>query len=367
MNKRVKLVCDLQYGSTGKGLLVGYLCEKARPGSAAISAMAPNAGHTYVADCGTKYVHSACPVGIVFPHIASVGLGPGSIIDVDKLLNELRFADEHNVHGCGEQQVLIHERAVVLTDAMADVDSRFVRIGSTMKGSGSAAIARIERQDIGILAGHNENRLTRRIGRFSVRVLDHREWLAWFDNSSVADIVLEGSQGYSLGVSSGMWPYTTYRECTPAQILSDSCVPCSMEEVEVYGVMRTFPIRVANRYDEKGIMIGFSGPCYRDQYETSWEKVGVEPEKTTVTKLTRRVFTFSFEQFEEAYRHTRPDVVFLNFVNYLQLQDRADFIRRVGELMGKVELRGGLRREEKHAKLLIGYGAKSSDIVECER
>ena len=84
----------------------------------------------------------------------------------------------------------------------------------------------------------------------------------------------------------------------------------------VVGTARTFPIRVANRFDEQGQQVGYSGPCYDDQVEITFEDIGQKTELTTVTKLPRRIFTFSGQQIEEAIQYNGADGVFLNFVNY---------------------------------------------------
>ena len=89
--------------------------------------------------------------------------------------------------------------------------------------------------------------------------------------------------------------------------------------------MRTYPIRVANRYDEQGNRIGWSGPAYEGQRELTWEEMGVTPEKTTVTKLTRRIFQFSEEQTRQAMQVVMPDEIFLNFANYCGDDDEASF------------------------------------------
>ena len=60
-------------------------------------------------------------------------------------------------------------------------------------------------------------------------------------------------------------------------------------------------------------MVGYSGDGYPDQQELTWEEVGQTPEKTTVTKLTRRIFTLSKIQTAEAIRTCAPDEIFLNF------------------------------------------------------
>jgi hypothetical protein len=65
---------------------------------------------------------------------------------------------------------------------------------------------------------------------------------------------------------------------------------------------------------------GSSGPGYPDQREIDWSQIGVEPELTTVTKLPRRLFTFSQQQLTEAHWHNGgywKTSLFLNFCNYM--------------------------------------------------
>ena len=47
------IVIDLQYGSTGKGLIVGFLAEEHKYDTV-VTAWAPNAGHTYINRDGRK-------------------------------------------------------------------------------------------------------------------------------------------------------------------------------------------------------------------------------------------------------------------------------------------------------------------------
>ena len=64
-------------------------------------------------------------------------------------------------------------------------------------------------------------------------------------------------------------------------------------------------------------MVGFSGPAYLDQTETTFEAIGQKTELTTVTKLPRRIFTFSPMQVRMAVKQCGIEEVFLNFCNYL--------------------------------------------------
>lgn len=149
----------------------------------------------------------------------------------------------------------------------------------------------------------------------------------------------------------------TSRECTPAQIMSD-CLIAPSRLLRVVGSMRTFPIRVANRYNEKGDMVGWSGPCYPDQEEISFEHIGVADEFTTVTKLKRRVFTFSRIQLAHALQVCAPTNIFLNFVNYLQGEGAAEaLVKEIDDMayaiLGQCSTVG-----------YLGFGPKETDIEE---
>jgi len=351
---RTKLVYDMQFGSTGKGLLIGLIEEKAPPGSIAVSTMAPNAGHTYVTSSGQKFIHSAVPLGALFSHFDLLGIGPGSTVDLKKLEKELQVASTHRFT---DARVLIHDHAGVVTERMLEQDSKLVTIGSTMKGSGSAHIEKVLRDPSRgtCLVEHlMKSEVPQRVGYFKIQVVSHQRWLFEMQKhmreNPQAEVVIEGSQGYSLGLNSGFWPYTTYRECTPAQILADAALPIPLNEIELMGVLRTYPIRVANRFDAEGNQIGTSGPGYSDQKELSWEGLGLEPEYTTVTKLQRRVFSFSWVQLRVAVAHTQPDTILCNFMNYLDSEEQLNF---------KLQMRQEL---DYPVRLLYGYGPRSEDI-----
>ena len=85
---KIKVVIDLQYGSTGKGLIVGKIAEDEEPDTA-ITAWAPNAGHTYIDKNGRKFIHTHLANSIVSPMLKQVLLGPGSLINPVQLLEEI--------------------------------------------------------------------------------------------------------------------------------------------------------------------------------------------------------------------------------------------------------------------------------------
>jgi adenylosuccinate synthase len=131
-----------------------------------------------------------------------------------------------------------------------------------------------------------------------VFIIKHRDWRTLI--LSCREILLEGSQGWSLSLNGPFYPYVTTRDCTPARFMSDAMVPLNLLN-KVYGVMRVFPIRVG----------GDSGGWYPGQMELTWDELGLDAEYTTTTKKIRRVATFSHEQIEEAFFHCSPDFTIL--------------------------------------------------------
>lgn len=308
--KTMIAMVDLQFGSCGKGLLAGYLAEQYEPDTI-VTAWAPNAGHTYIDAHGNKYVNTALPNGIVSPKLRRILIGPGSVINPSAMMAELN----DYAHLLGNVDVMIHEHAAVVNNIHRDFEAEYgYQIGSTMKGVGEAVIQKIRR-----------NRADMNIAKEALRgtplhahVVSRTLYDAALDSAQV--LMVEGAQGYSLSINQGFYPYVTSRECTLHQLFSDCSIPAQRvrHELVVWGVARTYPIRVANRYNSRGEQVGWSGPGYPDQKELEWKDIGVQPELTTVTKLPRRVFQFSKLQIQDAIRMNGVDKVFLNFCNYDQ-------------------------------------------------
>lgn len=310
--ERITMVVDLQYGSTGKGLIVGYLAEKEGPDTV-ITAWAPNAGHTYIDAKGRKFVHTHLANGIVSPYIRQLLLGPGSLINPQQLLDEIeQCRDIIDAKGI---RILIHPHAAVVTERHVEEEAGpMTKIGSTKKGVGAAMIQRIRRNpdDMNIASSCGALR------PYVVTTQQYAEALA-----QAREVLIEGAQGFGLSMYHGFYPYTTSRDVSTWQILADCGIPARAvfnafgnSILRVIGTCRTYPIRVANRFDSEGTQVGYSGPVYDDQTEITFEEIGQKTELTTVTKLPRRIFTFSPKQITEAIRYNGASLVFLNFVNY---------------------------------------------------
>jgi adenylosuccinate synthase len=308
-------IIDLQFGSTGKGLLAGALAKRWKPTHAA-TAWGPNAGHTFVHANGKKDVRTMLANATVYPDLQKVMIGPGSAIDLPALMREM---DEAN---WSLDRLVIHDHAAVVQDRHRAAESEFVRIGSTMKGTGRAMIERMERDPKAtILARDAVQGVMRRC------LASPREYL---DELWRADgLQVEGAQGFGLSLYHGDWPHTTSRDVSAHQTLADCGVPFWARPA-IIGCVRTYPIRVSNRLMADGTAYS-SGPGYMGQQETTFEAIGQEQEVTTVTKLPRRIFEWSDQQYLHAVRQNGVDSVFLNFVNYLNT-NTVDGMARLGHI-----------------------------------
>lgn len=344
MERKIDVLVDLQFGSTGKGLLSGYLgVEKGY--EAVISCNAPNAGHTaYSPDTGEKFVHKVLPSAIFSPTLQVVGIGPGAVFYLERLMLEWKAVCAYRAG----LTLIIHEAACVAQEAHKEAEAATLsRISSTMQGSAEALIGKIRRLPRAI-AKEWSMAIGSVVGQFGpVRVVNQAEWL--YIMGSKDSILIEGSQGYSLGLSSGFYPFCTSRDCTVGRVLADANLPIAWLR-DTYGCARVHPIRVGNTAD------GFSGDWYDDQIETTFEALGVEPEMTTVTQRVRRVASFSTLQIREAMIMTHPTAVFLNFAQYDEAaSDRA--ITIIDEAAADIGC-GGVS--------YIGTGPLPSDIFEVE-
>lgn len=357
--KKATIVVDAQFGSTGKGLIAGYLAERDQP-DVLMTAWSANAGHTYIDANGRKFVHCMLANGIVSPALTHVLIGPGSQMDWGLFLRE--------VDSCADllsgKTILVHENAAIITDAhRAEEQGPMTKIGSTKKGCGAAMIAKIRRNpdDQNTAGAMRDNILSEPVRRryfddnIEIRIVGNDEYMETVYAAN--RIQVEGAQGFSLGINNGFYPYVTSRECTPAQVCVDVNLPLAFVD-KVVATMRTYPIRVANRYNEAGEQIGWSGPCYPDQRELDWEKdLGMQAELTTVTKLPRRIFTFSYEQTKAALSVIRPDEVFLNFCNYMEPDEVAEVVGLIERAAHELKIPGPMPLTQYY-----GYGPTVNDI-----
>jgi adenylosuccinate synthase len=348
---KASVMYDGQFGSTGKGLAGAWIGEHNDINWCTTNASA-NAGHTSIID-GKPVVLFHIPSSFLTArenNYCRVFINKGAIIDLDILIKEVEDL------GMNYDQIFVDPNAAVITpDDQEDERSRWssqTKIASTQKGCGAALARKVERR------GPNLGQYVQQIHKkvpFQLRPVSlNREM------SEGRSVMVEVPQGFSLSLSaSGFYPYTTSRDCTLQQGLSDAGIHPRFFHKSL-SVCRTYPIRVGNITDpEKGHQLGFSGRGYPDQVETSWESLGLKPEVTTVTKRVRRVFTFSNQQYKDMLEYSRPDLVLLNFCNYIPNRPRLQAL-----VDGMIMVH---RQTDVKPLLFYGYGPKTDDISEYIR
>ncbi|MEM3000636.1 MAG: hypothetical protein QXP41_00390 [Candidatus Nitrosocaldus sp.] len=335
-------------GSSAKGLRAAYIWKhcKEQHSTFAVNTFMSNAAHTITHSNGQEVVHQC------LSSITTVGdykrqyVSPGCAFSKEEMLGEIEK------YGVTPNHLGIHPNAVVVTQKDIDYERGIVdfegnprndknspnlRIGSTLHGVGAARARRIlRRQD-------------------SLLVRDVPEFMQFMcnTNNEIVDRLCDGesglgeiAQGYQLSLYSNFWPKTTSRNCSVAAFLDDALLPIWVAGPIVIN-FRTFPIRVNNnKYvrksdgkiltwdefnntpnDDREIIYGDSGGCYPDQRELTWDDISEMAgerifECTSLTKLPRRVFTFSQLNMMEAlkFNNTGDDVyISINFMNYVDM------------------------------------------------
>lgn len=329
--KHVIVVVDLQYGSTGKGQIAGTVGRRWAPDTV-VCANGPNAGHTYTwtIDHGVlnhggptrKIVHTAMPVGAVLPSVRNILIGPGAVVDIERLKREVLESADLLIG----KRLVIHPNAAIVTQEHRDWEKGLIGIGSTMKGTAEAVIAKMRRLPGADIARHYRIPLEliysgRGPECFNV-VVDEIEYNDAINSSH--KLLVEGAQGASLSIHSHFYPHCTSRDVGINQLWADCRLPVITtstyfdSSIQVIGVARTYPIRVANRYNkDTGEQVGYSGDCWPDQQEIQWHSIGRVAELTTVTQLPRRLFTFSLKQILDAVRYNAPTSIALTFCDYV--------------------------------------------------
>ena len=134
-------------------------------------------------------------------------------------------------------------------------------------------------------------------------------------------ILLEGTQGTSLSMHHGAYPWVTSRDTTVAGCLADAGIAATRVR-RVIMVCRTYPIRVG----------GTSGPMEMAiSYETLSERSGIPVEElkgieiTTTTGKQRRLAEFDWEQLRRSVVLNGPTDIALTFADYLNVANRKAF------------------------------------------
>lgn len=293
----VTVVVGGQFGSEGKGKVAHYLAKEMNA-SVAIRCGGPNSGHTVIGPDGKPIIFQQLPTASILPNIAIV-LCAGMYIDLEILFNEIEIAN------LTPDRLFIDPNAVIITPEIKDKEAAYGlmgEIGSTGSGTGEAVIRRIRRNK-DLLLAESETSISQYIKDTKNYLRNH------LDNGN--RVILEGTQGYGLSLlHSPFYPFVTSRDTTASGFLSEAGLsPLDVDDVIL--TIRAFPIRVA----------GTSGPM---ENEITWDDVTTignhkKPieERTSVTKLVRRVAKFSPSIVLKAIEVNQPTKIVLNHLDHI--------------------------------------------------
>jgi len=348
--RKLTFVFDGGAGSSSKGLRAAHIWKHHRESHTtfAVHNYMENAAHTVVLENGDEHVlqclNSIVPLGK--DAYQKTYISPGAAFAVQTIRREIEKYDLSPANlGIHPQALIIQDIDVGYERGTVDFEgnpkatqgSSNLNIGSTLHGCGAAVARRVLRRPEVVLA----------------KDVDYLRPFLCNTAQEIADRLDSGQsglqeipQGYQLSLMSDFFPKTTSRNVSVAHALSDSLLPPSFAG-PVVANFRTFPIRVnSNKYlqrstgkictmaefgelpkEDQLIIYGDSGGCYPDQEELTW--AGIRDyagftrditEYTSLTKLPRRVYSFSRQNLLEALRFNNTGhemFISVNFLNYV--------------------------------------------------
>lgn len=389
---KLTVLMDGGAGSSGKGKIGSYITQNADNWQFACNTFAPQAGHWVRLNDGREFFYQTLN-SCAYDHdrFEKIYLGPGSIIELPALLREM---EENGVprHKLGISPVIPildveldqgFERGMLGFDGQK-IETRHEgtsKFGSTNHGVGSCAARRVLRRQT--------LRLAKDVPELKEFICDvPGEIIKRLDQGQAG--LLEIAQGFQLSnMHPRFYPYVTYRNVTVAQGLADMMLPIKYAG-DVILNFRTYPIRInSNKYictssgkhltwaevqagTPHEVYKGDSGNWYPDQTELTWEELtrlsgAKKPifEITSVTKLPRRVATFSLSNVADAITHNETNHkthLSINFANYVD-----------ADIEGKHELTPKFQdwMQENLGSLVpmvrfVGTGANTEDTVFLE-
>lgn len=298
----VHVVVGGQYGSEAKGHIAAQLVKREII-NYAVRVGGPNAGHSVVDSTGRRFALRTIPVAAAVNDTTRLVIGAGSEIDVDVLFDEINELESAG-HSVRSRLHIDRSATIITPEHKAQESGLTARLGSTAKGIGAARAARLMRNAP----------LASEIASLQPFCTDTQHLLNQAHITG-GHILIEGTQGFQLGLHGQHYPFCTSGNCRAIDFLAQSGLhPHNIPFVWV--VYRTYPIRVA----------GNSGPLPR---ETDWEILAqnsngyIKPERTTVTKKVRRVAHWSSWDAKMAleanggvtYPGIRPVLMFTDYLD----------------------------------------------------
>lgn len=297
-----------QYGSEGKGNIVGHIAPEY---DLLVRVGGPNAGHKVFAQPKPEaYFH--LPSGSGRAPRAKLLLGAGAVIYTPKLLDEI------TQNQIDVDRLSIDPQAMIIEDDDRKEEELLLSsISSTAQGVGAATARKIMGRG-GRLT--TPVRLAKNVKELRPYIREAQEVL---ERAFVhgARIFLEGTQGTSLSIHHGQYPFVTSRDTTVAGCLADAGIATTRVR-KIVLVCRTFPIRVGGPSGPMKLKISYKELSKRSGIPISELKA---TEKTTTTNRQRKLAEFDWEQLRRSVLLNGPTDIALTFVDYLDIENRNAF------------------------------------------
>jgi adenylosuccinate synthase len=294
-----------QYGSEGKGNIVGHIAPEY---DLLVRVGGPNAGHKVFAEPSPETYHHL-PSGTGRAPNAHLLLGAGAVLYPKKLMEEVA------IHRVSADRLSIDPQAMVIEDEDRKLEEKMLaKISSTFQGVGAASARKIMGRggkSLPPVRLASDVEMLRPFVRHGQDILKN----AYLRNSRV---LLEGTQGTSLSMHHGIYPFVTSRDTTVAGCLADAGIaPKRIRRVIM--VCRTYPIRVGGPSGPLGKALTYKELSRRSGIAMKTLK---KIEKTTTTGKQRRMAEFNWEQFYQSVALNGPTDIALTFVDYLSITNK---------------------------------------------
>lgn len=247
---KVNVLLDQFYGSSAKGQVITAIADKHRP-EILMANHSTSASHTVI-EGDVEFVFKALPTASILNKIRPgykplIVLSPSSGFELYQILKEIEYC------GLAKEQVIIHPRAVVITEEhrlKEAGENGTLHLGSTMSGQSYAFSEKMTRQPNAKLA--KDYTELQEVATIPSDESYFPELLASrLDKGET--ILFEMPQGFPLSIDHGpKFPYSTFRNITPTQAIADIGLNHNYLG-SVIANIRSLPIRVSNRYIDNNI------------------------------------------------------------------------------------------------------------------
>lgn len=243
---KVNFLLDFYYGSSAKGQTITALADKHRP-EILIANHSTSASHTVI-EGEHEFVFKALPTASFLNKVRPdykplVVMSSDTGFEISQLMKEIEYC------GLTKEQVLIHPRAAVITQAHKDAEAGengTLHLGSTMSGQAYAFSEKMTRQKGAKLAKDYPEL------KEIATIVDDEDYYP-FHLAKILDAggtaLYEMPQGFPLSLNHGpKFPFSTFRDITPDAAISTIGLNSADYRGAVVANIRSLPIRVSNRY-----------------------------------------------------------------------------------------------------------------------